>query len=83
MLTLFGSARYHVFFVIELATRRVHVAGVHGRWMLQIGVGWLRRVLAGKAVLILDRDPLYTKAFRELLGSADVEVVRLPVRSPT
>ena len=32
--------------------------------------------------LILDRDPLYTKAFRTMLKDAGVEIVRLPSRSP-
>ena len=30
----------------------------------------------------MDRDPLYTKAFRRLLADAGVEAVRLPPRSP-
>ena len=32
--------------------------------------------------IILDRDPLYTDAFRNLLKQAGVNVVRLPPRSP-
>ena len=32
--------------------------------------------------LILDRDPLYTQAFREMLKGSGVKVVRLPARSP-
>ncbi len=32
--------------------------------------------------IILDRDPLYTDAFRNLLEQAGVNVVRLPPRSP-
>ena len=32
--------------------------------------------------VILDRDPLYTDAFRNLLRQAGVNVVRLPPRSP-
>ncbi len=32
--------------------------------------------------LIHDRDPLFTKAFKELLKSSGVETVRLPARSP-
>ena len=32
--------------------------------------------------VILDRDPLYTKAFRGLLQDAGVKPVRLPPRSP-
>jgi putative transposase len=32
--------------------------------------------------LILDRDPLYTRAFRQMLKDSGVKVVRLPSRSP-
>jgi len=39
-------------------------------------------VLTGKRFLIHDRDPRFTLAFRETLGVADVQAVRLPPRSP-
>ncbi len=32
--------------------------------------------------LIHDRDPLYTRSFREVLMSSDVKTVKLPARSP-
>ena len=32
--------------------------------------------------LILDRDPLYTAAFRKMLKDSGVEPLRLPARSP-
>ncbi len=35
-----------------------------------------------KRFLIHDRDPLYTREFRELIGQAGVTPVRLPPRSP-
>jgi len=38
--------------------------------------------LLGKRYLIMDRDPLYTAAFRELLTASGVKPVRLPPRSP-
>jgi transposase InsO family protein len=38
--------------------------------------------LRGKRYLILDRDPLYTAAFRSMMKGAGVKVVRLPARSP-
>jgi transposase InsO family protein len=38
--------------------------------------------LRGKRFLIHDRDPLFTRGFREVLQSAGVTSVRLPPRSP-
>jgi putative transposase len=70
LLTLRGLVRTMVFFVIDLATRRVQIASVRidpdGRWVEQqarnltdAGAGFL----AGKRYLLHDRDPLYMKAF--------------------
>ncbi len=89
VLTTSGLVRYFVFFVIELQTRKVEIAGItanpHGRWMQQIGRNLTDAVdgfLMGKRYLILDRDPLYTAAFRQLLAGSGCKVVRLPARSP-
>jgi transposase InsO family protein len=38
--------------------------------------------LLGKRYLIMDRDPLFTRAFRTMLADSGVESVRLPSRSP-
>ena len=38
--------------------------------------------LGGLRYLLVDRDPLYTEAFRGILGDAGVEVKRMPARSP-
>jgi transposase InsO family protein len=89
VMTWFGLVRYHVFFVMDLKTRRVEIAGIahdaHGRWMVQIARNLTDAVdgfLRDKRFLILDRDPLYTRAFRGLLRGSGVDVVRLPRRSP-
>lgn len=88
-LTLTGLVRYHVFFVIDLKTRAVEIAGIvhqpHGQWMMQIGRNLLDAMdgfLLGKTHLILDRDPVFTDRFRRLLKDAGVDVVRLPPKSP-
>ena len=91
VLTLTGLVRYHVFFVMDLATRRVHIAGICHEpgddWMKQVARnltdvvdGFLRNAKR----LIHDRDPLYTKAFREILKNSPscVKTVKLPARSP-
>ncbi len=84
-----GLISYYVLFVMELKTRRVHVAGISptpdSRFMLQVGRGLTDAFdgfLLGKQLLILDRDAKYTGDFREILTGAGVSVVRLPARSP-
>ena len=42
----------------------------------------LNGFLSDVRYVILDRDPLYTDAFRNLLKQAGVNIVRLPPRSP-
>ena len=78
-----------MFFVIRLATRRVHVAGIipepDGMWMRQVARnlsdcedGFLR----GCRFLIHDRATVFTREFVSVLGCAGVESIRLPARSP-
>ena len=85
----FGLVRWHVLFCIELATRRVHVVGIadepYGDWLDQIARNLTDAVdgfLLGKRYPIQDRDPLFTKAFRDTLEVGGVKSVRLPARSP-
>ncbi|GAF70653.1 unnamed protein product [marine sediment metagenome] len=84
-----GLVTFYVFFVIELATRRIDVAGITASpgepWMMQIGRNLTDPIdgsLAENRFLILDRDTKFTVAFRGLLTESGVEVVRLPYRSP-
>ena len=83
-----GLVRFYVLFVIDLATRRVHIAGIssgpNGNWMAQIArnlTGW-DDFLSNKRYLIHDRDPLFTKEFRGILKAADIESIRLPLLHP-
>ena len=89
VLTMRGLVRYVVFFVMKLKTRMVDIAGITSQpsepWMTQIARnltdphdGFLRDMHH----LILDRDPLYSAAFRNLLRDSGVTAVRLPARSP-
>lgn len=87
--TALGLVRYHVFFVIRLATRDVHIAGIvpepHARWMQQIArnlTDGFEGVLNNCKYLIHDRSTLYTEQFRALLLSAGVQCLRLPPCSP-
>jgi transposase InsO family protein len=89
VLTMRGLVRYFVFFVMRLKTRTVEIAGVTPlpteTWMKQTARkltdaqdGFLR----GVRYLILDRDPLYTIAFRRMLRDSGVRPLLLPARSP-
>src|SRR5215467_7512016 len=89
VLTLRGLVRYVVFFVMRLKTRTVEIAGItsepDGAWMTQLARnltdssdGFLR----GLQYTILDRDPLYTAAFRRLLRDSGVTPLVLPAWSP-
>jgi transposase InsO family protein len=87
--TATGLTRYVVLFVIELATRRVHIAGItsdpDSAWVVQCGRQLTDAVdgfLVGKRFLLHDRDPLFTETFRETLAFTGVETVRLPPKSP-
>ncbi len=89
VLTRAGLVRYFVLFAIDLQTRRIEVAGIaqqpDGEWMKQIARNLTDAddgFLNGAHYLIHDRDPLFTEAFKELLGSSGVQTVKLPARSP-
>jgi transposase InsO family protein len=88
-LGLGGPVRHMVFFVIELRTRAVEIAGIRvdpdGEWMRQTARNLTDSVdgfLLNAKYLIHDRDPLFTEAFRGLLRSSGVEPIKLPARSP-
>jgi putative transposase len=89
VVTLVGLIRYHVLFVIDIGSRTVEIAGMGrdpgGGWMEQMArnlVDAQDGFLRGKRYLIIDRDPLYTAAFRGTLRRAGVKAVRLPAKSP-
>ncbi len=84
-----GLVTHYVFFVMELSTRRVHIAGVtpnpDARFMMQVArnlTDAFDGFLLGKRYLILDRDSKYTDDFRKFLADSGTNIVRLPARSP-
>src|SRR5262249_4731280 len=89
VLTLAGLVRYHVLFVIDLATRRVQIAGIVRQpdraWMKQVARNLTDSVdgfLKGKRYLIHDRDPMFAADVRDVFQSAGVRCLKLPAHSP-
>jgi putative transposase len=87
--TWHGLVTYYVLVVMELATRRVEIAGITPHptdaFMIQCSrqlTDPLEGFLLGKRYLLHDRDTKYTQAFDAFLKDSGIEPVRLPPRSP-
>jgi putative transposase len=87
--TWHGVVTSSVLFVMELATRRVQIAGITPHptdaFMQQCArqlTDPLDGFLLGKRYLLHDRDAKFTQAFDGLLKGSGVELVVLPPRSP-
>jgi putative transposase len=89
VVTWHGLVTYYVLIVMELATRRVQIAGVTphptdtfmqqcARQLTDPFDGFLR----GKRYLLHDRDTKFTRAFDTLLKESGIEPLLLPPRSP-
>jgi putative transposase len=95
ILGIFGAVRYSVFFVIELESRAVEIAGLRvnpdGEWMKQVARNLTDPVdgfLRDARHLIHDADPLFTTGFKAILKPPElpdgegVTCVKIPPRSP-
>jgi transposase InsO family protein len=87
--TWHGLVTYYVLIVMELATRRVQIAGVTPHptdtFMQQCARQLTDPVdgfLLGKRYLLHDRDTRFTRVFATLLKDSGVEPLLLPPRSP-
>ncbi len=87
--TWHGLVTYYVLVVMELATRRVQVAGITPHPTAAFMQQCARQLtdpfegfLGGKRYLIHDRDTKFTPAFDGLLKDSGVEPIVLPPRSP-
>jgi putative transposase len=81
--------RFYILFFIELASRRVHLAGItanpDGAWVTQQARNLLMRFDDdGVQVrfLIRDRDSKFTRDFDEVFRSQGIRIIKAPVRAP-
>jgi putative transposase len=80
--------RYHVLFIIEVGTRRVHLAGITtnptGPWTTQAARNFVMRLRDdhGFRFLIRDGAGQFTRSFDSVLAGAGITATRIPPRSP-
>lgn len=87
--TVRGLVRHFTLFFVDIATRRVHIAGTTANptsaWMEQMArnvsdceTGFLRH----KRFLITDRDAIFSGRFRSILGCSGVKVLLTAYQAP-
>jgi hypothetical protein len=81
--------RFYVLFFVELATRRVRIAGIttnpDGRWAAQQARNLMMKLDdedVRARFLVRDRDSKLTRDFDEVFRSEGIRVIKAPVRAP-
>jgi transposase InsO family protein len=84
-----GLVTYYTVFVIDLASRRVHMLGSTPHpgdffmgQIVRLATAADDGVLIGHRVLICDRDRKWSRAVRQRFGSAGIRTVLTPERAP-
>jgi putative transposase len=87
--TVRGLVRHFTLFFIDIATRRVHIAGTTtnptSAWMEQIARNVTdcdTGVLCDKSFLITDRDAVFSSRFKALLEGSGVELLLTAYQAP-
>lgn len=87
--TVRGLVTHYTLVVIDVATRRVQIAGTTtnpvSAWMEQIArnlTDWEDGFLAGKRFLIIDRDCIFSPGFKSIVESSDVEILLTAYQAP-
>ena len=80
--------RFHVLFVIEVGSRRVHLAGITtnptGPWTTQAARNFLMQLRDdhGFRFLIRDGAGQFTRSFDDVLAGSGITAIRIPPRAP-
>jgi hypothetical protein len=84
-----GLTRIYVLFLMEVATRRVHILGAttnpSGAWVAQQARNLMMELgerAAQFRFLICDRDTKYTNVFDEVFTAEGIEILRSPPQAP-
>jgi len=87
--TMKGLVKYMVLVVIDYKTRKVEIAGIiqqaNGEWMKQIARNLTDPIdgfLKDQKFLGMDRDPVFTEAYKESIRAGGVKPVKTTVASP-
>jgi transposase InsO family protein len=84
-----GLVRHFTLFVIDIATRRVHIAGITtnptSAWMEQVARNLTDcdgGFLTGKRFLIIDRDGIFSPRFKAIVENTGVEILLTAYQAP-